>query len=77
MKDFAEFQVIILFSTLLFLLNLKIFKPVQTSPVSRIGTLEDIAGLLSYLASKDSLMLTGAFLINIAINHSSFPIKQG
>ena len=31
------------------------------SPVGRGATPEDIAGLVSYLASKDSFMVTGAF----------------
>ena len=31
------------------------------SPVGRVGTPEDIAGLVSYLASKDSSMVTGTF----------------
>ena len=78
-KEFAEFQVIILFFP--FLLFLKTFKAVQSSPVGRNGTPEDIARLVSYLASKDSLMVTGTFavcrfyqLLNITINHTSFRI---
>lgn len=46
------------------------------SPVGRGGTPEDIAGLVSYLASKDAFMVTGTFgpfysdkLINISTNH--------
>ena len=31
------------------------------SPVGRGGTPEDIAGLVSYLASKDAFMVTGTF----------------
>ena len=31
------------------------------SPVGRGGTPEDIAGLVSYLASKNSFMVTGTF----------------
>ena len=31
------------------------------SPVGRSGTPKDIAGLVSYLASKDAFMVTGTF----------------
>ena len=37
----------------------------QISPVGRSGTPEDIAGLVPYLASKDSRMVTGTFTVFI------------
>jgi len=41
----------------------------QTSPVGRNGTPEDIAGLVSYLASKESRMITGQ---TVSINGGLF-----
>ena len=53
------------------------------SPVGRGGTPEDIAGLVSYLASKDAFMVTGTFgpfysdkLINKHIYQSSSPLNR-
>ena len=58
-EEVTVLLVILFFFTLISSSFIAYYQAKQTSPVGHNGTPEDIAGLVSYLASKEARLVTG------------------